>query len=256
MMGEYFMGRLDGKVALVTGAGNGIGRATAIRFAAEGAKVILTTRNEDHGMSTLSTIRKTSGEAVFFQANVRDKNQIQELVRKAKEVWSRIDVLVNCAGVLVHKPFLEHTDEDFALICETNFRSYVWMMQEVLPIMSEQHAGSVINIASISVMKPELFAYFYGAFKAAVNKLTIDVAKEFGPQGVRLNVVCPGPVNTGMTPPPNPDLPLPPISEVVPLGRLGEPEDIANMNLFLASDESSWCTGSTYVCDGGVNIND
>jgi NAD(P)-dependent dehydrogenase (short-subunit alcohol dehydrogenase family) len=255
MEGERFMGRLSGKIALVTGAGNGIGQATAVRFAAEDAKVILTTRNEDHGMSTLSTIRKTNGEAIFFQTDVREKNQIQELVRKAKEVWGRIDVLINCAGVLVHKPFLDQTDEDFNLICETNFRAYVWMMQEVLPLMVEQHSGSIVNIASISVMKPELNAYFYGAFKAAVNKLTIDVAKEFGPKGVRLNVVCPGPVNTGMTPLPDPDHPLPPISEVVPLGRLGEPEDIANLNLFLASDESSWCTGSTYVCDGGVNIN-
>jgi NAD(P)-dependent dehydrogenase (short-subunit alcohol dehydrogenase family) len=246
------MGRLDGKIALVTGAGNGIGRATAVRFAGEGARVILTTRNEKHGMDTLSAIRKTNGEAVFFQADVCDKEQLKELVYKAKEVWGGIDVLVNCAGVLVHKPFLEQNDEDFELLCKTNYQAYIWTMQEVLPIMVEKGSGAVVNVASISVIKPELNAYFYGGFKAAINKLTIDVAKEFGPKGVRLNVVCPGPVKTGMTPAPDPNHPLPPIEDFVPLKRVGEPEDIANLNLFLASDESSWMTGATIVCDGGV----
>jgi NAD(P)-dependent dehydrogenase (short-subunit alcohol dehydrogenase family) len=246
------MKRLEGKTALVTGAGNGIGRATAIRFANEGAKVILTTRNEKHGMATLGAIRETNGEAAFFQADVTDKTQIQELVRKANVLWGGIDILVNCAGILVHKPFLEQNDEDFEKLCATNFRAYIWTMQEVIPLMVEQHKGAIVNVASISVMKPELNAYFYGAFKAAINKLSIDVAKEFAKDRIRVNVVCPGPVATGMTPTPDPNHPLPPIEEMVPLGRGGEPDDIASLNLFLASDEASWITGSTYVCDGGV----
>ena len=251
------MGRLDGKIAVVTGAGNGIGRATAIRFAKEGAKVVLTTRQESHGEETLAEIVAAGGEGMFVQSNTRVKEDVNNYIDTAKEKYGRVDILVNCAGVLVHKPFLEHTDEDLATIFETNFRGHLWAMQKVIPYMQEQGGGSIVNVASISVMKPELLSYYYGAFKAALNKLSIDVAKEFAPQKIRVNVVCPGPVNTGLTP------------EYVKedkekikwmeenlaiIGRLGEPDDVANLILFLASDEASWITGGTYVVDGGVTI--
>ena len=251
------MGRLDGKVAVVTGAGNGIGKATAIRFAKEGAKVVLTTRQQAHGEETLAEIINAGGEGIFVQSNTRNKDEVNNYIDIAKETYGEVNILVNCAGVLVHKPFLEHTDEDLETIFETNFRGHIWAMQRVIPLMLEQGGGSIVNVASISVMKPELKSYFYGAFKAALNKLSIDVAKEFAPNQIRVNVVCPGPVQTGLTPENirnNDEMKQWLIDNLAILGRLGEPEDIANLNLFLASDEASWVTGQTYVCDGGVTI--
>jgi len=251
------MGRLEGKIAVVTGAGNGIGRATAIRFAKEGAKVVLTTRQQTHGDATVAAIREAGGEGVFVQADVRKKSEIQGVVDAAAETYGRIDVLVNCAGVLVWKPFLEQDDDDFNLICETNFKSQIYTMQRAIPHMVKQGGGSIVNLASISATKPELNSYFYGAFKAAANNLTMNVAKEFAPKKVRVNCVCPGPVTTGLTPDAvkNDPAQIKWMEEnIAILGRLGEPDDLANMNLFLASDESSWITGSTFVVDGGTCI--
>ncbi|MDR2486599.1 MAG: SDR family oxidoreductase [Clostridiales Family XIII bacterium] len=251
------MGRLEGKTAVVTGAGNGIGRATAIRFAKEGARVVLTTRNPSHGEATLKTIETAGGTALFVQADVRDKAALERVVDTAVERFGRIDVLANCAGVLVWKPFLEQDDDDFSLICETNFRSQIRTMQRAIPHMVAAGGGSIINVASISAMKPEINSYFYGAFKAAAANLTMNVAKEFAPKKVRVNCVCPGPVQTGLTPDEvknDPEQIKWMEENIAILGRLGEPDDIANMNLFLASDESSWITGQNFVVDGGTCI--
>ena len=251
------MNRLDGKVALVTGAGSGIGRATAIMFAREGARVALVDFNETTGKETLRTISGSGGDGVFIRCNLRKHDEIKNMVKTASDAYGRIDVLFNSAGVLVHKPFLEQTEEDFDFIMETNLRAYIWTMQEILPLMAERHKGAVINVASISATVPELNSYFYGAAKAGVNKITKDIAKEFSPRGVRLNVICPGPINTNMTPAEvrnNKEVQKAMIEKVCLVGRLGEPEDIAYLAVYLASDESSFVTGSSFVIDGGVSI--
>jgi NAD(P)-dependent dehydrogenase (short-subunit alcohol dehydrogenase family) len=251
------MGRLDNKIAVVTGAGNGIGRATAIRFAKEGAKVVLTTRQQAHGEDTLAQIKEAGGEAVFVQADARQREQLEAVIDTAADTYGRIDILVNCAGVLVWKPFLEQNDDDFNLIMETNFKSQVITMQRAIPHLLKAGGGSIVNVASISAMQPELNSYFYGAFKAAAANLTMNVAKEFAPKKIRVNCVCPGPVTTGLTPDEvknNPEQIKWMEENVAILGRLGEPDDIANMNLFLASDEASWITGENFVVDGGTCI--
>lgn len=251
------MDRLKGKIAVVTGAGSGIGKATAIMFAKEGAKVVAADFNDTWGAETAQCIIEAGGDAIFVKTNLRIHDEIKNLAKVAVEKYGSVDILVNAAGVLVHKPFLEQNLDDFNLICETNYRAYVWTMQEILPIMVQQGKGSVINVASISVMKPELNSYFYGGFKAAVNKTTIDVAKEFAPRGVRLNVICPGPINTNMTPESirnSKEAQKAMIAAVCPLGRLGEPDDIAYGAVYLASDEASFITGSTFVIDGGTCI--
>jgi NAD(P)-dependent dehydrogenase (short-subunit alcohol dehydrogenase family) len=250
------MGRLENKIAVVTGAGNGIGRATAIRFAKEGAKVVLTTRQQAHGEDTLAKIKAAGGEGVFVQADARQKEQLEAVIDKAAQTYGRIDILINCAGVLVWKPFLEQDDDDFNLIMETNFKSQVITMQKTIPYMLENGGGSIVNVASVSAMKPELNSYFYGAFKAAAANLTMNVAKEFAPKKIRVNCVCPGPVTTGLTPAESlvPEQTKWMEENIAILGRLGEPDDIANMNLFLASDEASWITGENFVVDGGTCI--
>ncbi|MDR1014212.1 MAG: SDR family oxidoreductase [Coriobacteriales bacterium] len=248
------MKRLEGKTALVTGAGSGIGRATAIRFAKEGAKVVLATRTASHGEETLGEIEAAGGTALFVQADGRRKDEVLALVKEARSELGSLDILVNAAGVLVHKPFLEHTDEDFALVSETNFLAYVWAMQTAIPIMREQGGGSIVNVASISTARPELNAYYYGAFKAAIANLSVNVAKEFAAERIRVNVVCPGPVATAMTPPQlqDPEVLKAFVEYWNPIGRIGEPDDVANVILLLASDEAAWITGSSYTVDGGA----
>jgi NAD(P)-dependent dehydrogenase (short-subunit alcohol dehydrogenase family) len=251
------MSRLKNKIAVVTGAGSGIGKGISKMFAAEGAKVVCVDFNPDAGKATLQEIKDAGGEAVLEVCNLRNKDDVKKLAKVAIATYGDITTLVNAAGILVHKPFLEHNDDDLIKIHETKFRAYIWTMQEFLPLLVKNGHGSIINIASISVMKPETNAYYYGAYKAAIDIMTRNMIREFSPQGVRLNIICPGPVNTNMTPEEvrkNPDIKKAIIAGVAPLGRLGEPEDIAYCATYLASDEASWVTGSQFVVDGGACI--
>ena len=249
------MGRMDGKIAVVTGAGSGIGRAVAVMFAKEGAKVICANRTEADGNDTLDMIRAAGGEGIYVKTDVRSKEDIANLRVKAIGAYGGLTTLFNCAGVLVHASFMEHTDADLEKVFETNFRGYYWMMQEFLPALVKNGHSSITNVASISVMKPETDAYLYGAMKAAVNKMTRDLIREYSPQGVRLNVICPGPVQTNLTPEyvrNSPEIQAEICKAVCPVGRLGEPDDIAYAAVWLASDEADWVTGSTIVIDGGA----
>ena len=249
------MGRLDGKIAVVTGAGSGIGRAVAVMFAKEGAKVVCANRNEADGNETLAMIRDAGGEGIYISTDVRKKEDVKNLLAKTLEAYGDVTTLFNCAGILVHAPFLENNDEDLAKVFETNFRGYYWTMQEFLPALVRNGHTSITNVASISVMKPETNSYLYGAMKAGINKMTRDLVREFSPQGVRLNVICPGPVWTNLTPEwvrNNPEIQEDMSKNLCAVGRLGVPDDIAYAAVWLASDEADWVTGSTIVIDGGA----
>ncbi len=249
------MGRMDGKIAVVTGAGSGIGRATAIMFAKEGAKVVCANRNEADGNETVAGIKAVGGEGIYVKTDVRQKDDINNLLKATLDKYGKVTTLVNNAGILVHKPYLEHTDEDLAKVYETNFRGYYWMMQAFLPALVAHGHSSILNVASISAYKPESDAYIYGAFKAAVNKMTQNMIREFSPQGVRLNVLCPGPIQTNLTPEwvrNNPEIQKQIQMEVCPVGRLGVPDDAAYAAVWLCSDEADWVTGSSIVVDGGA----
>lgn len=251
------MGRLEGKKAVVTGATSGIGRATAIMFAKEGAEVVCTGRNQEKGDAVVKEITDAGGKAWFCPANLRDRAEVDHLYDFAMDKLGYVNVLFNNAGVLVHKPFLEHNDDDLKLIEETNFRPYVWNMQKYIPQMIEHGGGSIINVASISSFWPEVNAYYYGAFKAAISVLSMNVAKEFARKGIRVNTILPGPVQTGLTPKDireSKEAQQEMIDTVCMLNRLGEPNDIAYGAVYLASDESSWMTANELVIDGGVHI--
>jgi len=251
------MGRLNNKVAVITGATSGIGEAVALMYVKEGAKVVTTGRNEERGNALLEKIQAMGGEGIFVRADLRNKESIEQLKNAAYQAFHKVDILFNSAGVLVHKPFLEQNDEDFNLIMETNYRAYVWTMQAFLPEMEKAGKGNIINVASISSFWPELNSYFYGAMKAAVTNLSMNVAKEFARKGIRINCILPGSINTGMTPDAiknSKEAQQQMIDTVCMLGRLGEPEDIAYGAVYLGSDESSFVTGTNLVIDGGVHI--
>ena len=251
------MNRLKDKVAVVTGATSGIGEAVAVMYAAEGASIVLVGRNAEKGEATAAKIRENGGEAVFVRCDVTKKEDIENLKNAAYEKYGRVDILFNCAGVLVHKPFLEQNDEDFELITQTNCRAYIWTMQAFIPEMVKAGRGNIINVASISSVWPEVNAYFYGAMKAAVTNLSRNVAKEFARKGIRVNCILPGPINTNMTPDwvkNSKEAQQGMIDTVCMVGRLGEPEDIAYGAVYLGSDESSFVTGQNLVIDGGVTI--
>ncbi len=251
------MGRLDNKIAIVTGATSGIGEAVALMYAKEGAKVAAVGRNESKGVELVKKIAGSGGEAIFIKCDLRNINEIPRIKDVTIKKFGRIDILFNAAGVLVHKPFMEQTMDDLNLIFETNFRAYVLTMQMIIPVMVKQGKGTIVNVASISSVWPEVNSYFYGAMKAGITNLSRNVAKEFSRKGIRINCILPGPINTNMTPDfikNSKEAQQALIDEVGMLGRLGEPEDIAYAAVYLGSDESSFVTGVDLIVDGGVCI--
>lgn len=250
------MGRMDGKVAVVTGAGSGIGRGIAVMFAKEGAKVVCACRTEKDGLETVEMMKAAGGEGIFVATDVRRKEDIARLHDAALQAYGKVTTLVNSAGILVHKTFLEHNDEDLTKIYETNFRGYYWMMQAFMPDLVAHGHSSVLNIASISAMKPESNAYIYGAMKAAIDLMTRNLIREFSEQGVRLNVICPGPVQTNLTPLEHrsPEAQAAVQKAVCPVGRLGNPDDIAYAAVWICSDEGDWVNGASIPIDGGATM--
>ena len=247
------MGRLENKVAIVTGATSGIGQATAVLFAKEGAKVIGVGRSEAKGAETAEKIAEFGGEFTFVAADLMQKESIDKIKEALLEKYDHIDVLANCAGILIPmKPYLEQTDEDFDRVMRTNLLAYSWTMQAFIPMMVENGGGSIVNVASISSCWPEAFSYYYGTTKAGVTNLSKNVAKEYATKHVRINCVLPGPVKTGMTPPHGEEATKFMCENICILGREGEPDDIAYACLYFASDESSWTTGAQLIVDGGV----
>ena len=247
------MGRLENKIAVVTGATSGIGAKVCSMFAAEGAKIVANGRNEERGQKVVEEIKAAGGEAVFCQGDLRIKENIAKLQQATYDAFGKPNVLVNSSGILRSVPFLEQTDQDLVDIVETNFRSYAWTMQAFIPDMVEIGGGSIVNVASISSIWPEINSYYYGAMKAAITNLSRNVAKEFAPKNVRINCVLPGPVLTNMTPCKDDPAGLQElVDSVCMLGRTLYPEDIAYGCLYLASDESAMVTGSNITIDAGV----
>ncbi|NPA91682.1 MAG: 3-oxoacyl-ACP reductase FabG [Chloroflexi bacterium] len=245
------MGRLEEKVAVITGAARGIGAATARIFAREGAKVAITDIDEEQGQATAAAIRDAGGEAVFIPVDVTDFTSVERMVQQVMDHFGRIDILVNNAGVLRDRTLLKMTLEDFNFVIDVNLRGVFHCTKAIAPIMVAQGKGVILNASSVVALYGNFGQTNYVASKAGVIGMTKVWARELGPKGIRVNAVAPGFIRTEMTA----GLPAQVVQAVIqrtPLRMWGEPEDVAYAYLYLASDEARFVNGAVLSVDGGV----
>ena len=251
--------RLSNKVALITGGARGIGAATARRFVAEGACVAIADRRVDEGKQLADALNAEAGasgdRALFVELDVTDEDAWERAVESTRQAFGLIDVLVNNAGVIRVGP-LEKTDLTlFQKVINTNLIGTFLGIKSVLEMMAKAGGGSIVNFSSVQGLEGREGMSAYTASKFAIRGLTKTAAIELGPKGIRVNVVVPGPTRTKMTERPG-------FSEEdynaaygnYPLGRMADAREIAEVVVFLASDESSFCTGGDFVVDGGITV--
>lgn len=253
-MNERFS--LEGKVALLTGASKGIGEAMARAFAAAGAKVVVSSRKQEAVDAVAASIREAGGEALAVATHVADPDGRRRLVEETTRTFGGVDVLVNNAAVNpVFGPSLNTDVAAFRKIMEVNLEAPFELAKLVQPSMAERGGGSIVNVSSIGGVSPEPGLGIYSVSKAALVSLTKVLAKEWGPAGIRVNVMCPGLIKTKFSAAlwQNEEI-LQSFTEHLPLQRVGMPEDVAGLALFLASEASSYCTGGVFMVDGGHTI--
>lgn len=251
---------LEGQTAVVTGSGNGIGRAIAVRFAQEGARVTVAEIEEDSGRETVDLITQAGGKAIFAKTDTTDTDSIQQMVGSTTSAHGEIDVLVNNAAAFVFGKVEDVTQDDWAKVFGVNVIGYASCVREVLPSMRRQNGGAIVNIASVSsfIAQPEFIPY--NSSKGAVAQLTRCLAMDLSVDNIRVNAVCPGSIRTRATDRHIASLGLDPDEAYVDFGkdslmkRMGKPEEIASGALFLASAEASFMTGAHIVIDGGATI--
>jgi dehydrogenase/reductase SDR family member 4 len=245
--------RLVNQVAIVTGASRGIGRAIAELFAREGASVVLCGRKQETLDDVARELNGLAGRVLPLACHVGRLEELERMVDRAKAEFGRVDILVNNAGTnIAQGPALEMTDAQFDKMVEVNLKSAYRLTRLVAPGMCERGSGSIINIASIAGIRPQLQSLLYSMTKAALIMLTQSYALELGPRGVRVNAIAPGLVETKLSEYYWKDEALfQPLMERQPLKHLGQPVEIAQIALMLASGESSYLTGQTIVVDGG-----
>jgi len=247
------------QIALITGAGSGIGRASALKLAAGGAKVVLVDYNAESGEETLRLIREQGGEGIFVQANVAVSEDVQRYVNTAVDTYGRIDVFFNNAGIIQKFSMLSDIEEsEFDRVMAVNVKGVFLGLKYVLKVMERQGSGSIINTASTAGIRSEHSVAAYSASKHAVVGLTKSAALEYVKKGIRVNAICPGGVQTALT------ASVPKMLEqsgYVPeevsnmrMGRYAQPEEMAEAVAFLASDKASYMTGSIMTIDGGLTL--
>jgi len=248
------MQRLKEKVTLITGISSGIGRATALIFAQEGAKVIGADVNQKEGLEVIEAIKRAGGEAIFVRTDVSETDDVERLVKKAL-VYGKIDVLFNNAGVELVKKLKDTTEEEWDRIIKINLRSVFLCCRYVIPEMIKKGGGVIINNASVAGLVGS-FSTAYSASKGAIIALTKNLALDLAPDNIRVNCICPGAIETPMLhrvleKQGDPDVVRKEKIKSYPMGRFGKPEEVAQTALFLACDESSFMTGAVVVVDGG-----
>jgi NAD(P)-dependent dehydrogenase (short-subunit alcohol dehydrogenase family) len=240
-------------VVLVTGALTGIGRATALAFAREGARVVVSGRRDDEGRNLAAELQELGAEAEFLHSDVRHEDDVRSLIDKTVARFGRLDAAVNCAGTEgTPGPVTEQTAETYAATFDTNVLGTLLSMKHEMRVMIAQGSGSIVNVSSTYGRTGAAGAAVYSASKHAVEGLTKSAALEAASSGVRVNMVAPGPIETGMLDRfTGTDERKAGLAATVPLKRVGRPEEIAQTILFLASDKASFITGASYLVDGG-----
>jgi meso-butanediol dehydrogenase / (S,S)-butanediol dehydrogenase / diacetyl reductase len=241
--------RLKNKTAIITGGGSGIGLATARAFCKEGAKVILFGRRKE---KLVSAANELGDSVLIVQGDMTHNDDLDQLINKTLNNFKGIDILVNSAGLFNGAPLHEISDSQWDEMMDINIRSVFQLTRRVLPIMMAQKSGSIVHISSILglIAVPQVAAY--NVSKGALNQFSRSIAVEYGPYGIRSNSICPGLIETDMTADLMKDTSLmQEWSKEYPIGRFGKPEDVASACLFLASEESSFITGTVLPVDGG-----
>jgi len=241
--------RLANKTAIITGGGSGIGKASARFFHREGANVVLFGRRK-HKLE--ETAQELGPRALAIEGDMTRSTDLDRLVQETRSTFQRIDILVNNAGIFKGAPLHEVSDDQYDEIMNVNMTAVFQLTRKVLPVMMEQKGGSIIHISSILGIIAVPQVAVYNISKGAMNQLNRSIAVEYGSYGIRSNSICPGLIKTDMTADlMNDETLMQEWSKEYPIGRFGKPEDVANACLFLASDESSFITGTVIPVDGG-----
>ena len=247
---------LKNKVAIVTGARRGIGKAIALKLAKEGAKVVVTDISQEDCQKVVEEIEELGSEGLALKLDVTDEKDIKNVVAETKEKFGRIDILINNAGICLLEDPVKMDLKTVEKILNVNLKGLIELTYAVLPQMMEQKYGKIVNIASIAAMVSWSKIYTYSATKGGVIGFTKGLAGDFAQHGINVNAIAPGTIETPMLDSLLKDLGMTreQVCQLTPKGRVGKPEDIANAVGFLASDEADFITGQVLVVDGGYSI--
>jgi len=248
--------RLEGKVAIITGAGSGMGKAAALLFVEEGAKIVVADYNPEGGKETVRLIKEHGGKAMFIKTDVSRASDAERMARKAVEEYGRIDILYNNAGVCLTKPLTDTAEDEWNRMMDINLKGTFLCSKYVIPEMLKVGRGSIINVGSVLGLMGSSNFGAYSAAKGGVIALTLAMAAEYASYNIRVNCICPATIATPMSEQAikaakNPEQKRQELERQIPLGRIGEPREVAYMALFLASEESSFVTGTILPVGGG-----
>lgn len=243
--------RLKDKVCVITGSAKGIGKVTALSFAKEGAKLVLSDFDVEAGAETLAEVKAAGAEAIFMEVDVTKREQVENMFSKTMETFGRVDVLINNAGITMDGFLVKITDAAWEKVISVNLTGVFYCTQAAAKIMIEQGSGCILNCSSVVGVYGNIGQTNYAATKAGVIGMTKSWAKELGPKGIRVNALAPGFIVSDMTAK-VPQKVLDIMEEKTPLKRLGQPIDIANAYVFLASDEANFINAAILGVDGGL----